>query len=126
MNKEQQKDIEWVQHYLGPNYFIEWDHEYSKTTVKENTPSGIRELRVLKDPDGNRIKYLDEKNKRELYLEVLKFRNSKYGKQSYNDYEMREKWHKDIKSRVSKYTKKLNDGSGDVGVYRSDTHERVG
>lgn len=107
---------EWLRYNLGPTY------ELRVNKVVEKTPAGERDVLSL-EARG----HLTDGDKQKIWDQETRFRNSKWGKQSYNNYDMHEKWHKDIKSR--RYTEKReveHDGdSQGKGVFDPSTGERL-
>jgi len=116
----EQENLNWIKRHLEDTYLIEWDHEHAKMVIKEETPDGARIINTYPD------RYLNDLIKEQLYKSEMRLRNSKWGRDAYNTYDMNEKWFKSIKSRKSTYTKDVIEGDSVVkGVFRRDTEERI-
>lgn len=109
---------DWIRTNLGELFSFEGNKVY------ERTPLGPRVFHECKTA-GGKPDTLNEHHKQEIWSKYKRFLDSRYGRAASNPYDMNEKWFNDIKQRKATRTAPANDGSGDTGVFLTDTGERV-
>lgn len=112
---------EWLRFNYGDVFYCEGNG------VFEKTPAGPVKIMSITTPNGSPYEGFNDYHKQIIHDEVMKKRNSKWGKAASNQWDMQEKWQKDIMSRKATIKKKVEqDGDIDgMGTFLKSTGERI-
>ena len=119
-------DQQWLKAHIGTTYYLEESKNKDQVELKEHTPWGERQVMVLENPDKTKASELNPYIEIKILELIYKTRQSKWGKTTYNDYDLQDKWVKEVRSRKAKTKRKIKEGDRTVdAVFKSSTGERI-